>query len=539
MAIAHRNEALEEAATLRARLADAEDILRAIRDGEVDALVVRGPAGDQIFTLHGDEDPYRALVEEMHEGAVVLSERGEVLYSNARFAALVGKPLESVVGSRIERFLDPSERDDFNQLLLSGSGRRRSCLIGLGARAFDVSLSLTTTSSRGGGRQLNLIVTDLTELLEANSNRERAEHDSRTKNDFLTTLAHELRTPLGVIANAVGVLEAKRAGGASVARVHDLIGRQVRLVSQLIDDLLDIERVVSGKIRLERRPLDIAETVSEAVAAFTDNSALDRHIEISTEPVWVDGDPSRLQQVLTNIVGNAVKYTPPGSRICVKVRADGDDAMISIADQGFGISPSLLPFVFDLYVQADRTIRHAQGGLGIGLSLVRRLVELHGGSVEARSDGEGHGSTFVVRLKQVASVGTAANASVAPERRSRAKRVLVIEDSADARETLRMALERAGHEVYDAADGLRGLELVSAVRPDVGIIDVGLPIMDGYEIARRIRARPDGRAVLLLALIGASDASADSSDHGFDHHLVKPVDLRHLARLLSAGAEAS
>lgn len=538
MATARRDDALDEAAALRARLADAEDMLRAIRHGEVDALVVQGPTGNQIFTLHSTEEPYRALVEEMHEGAVVLSDRGDVLYSNAHFAALVGEPLESVVGSRMERFLKASERDDFDRLLRSGSGRRRSSLIGPGSRAFDVSLSLTTTSSKSGQR-LNLIVTDLTELLEANSNRARAEHDSRAKNDFLTTLAHELRTPLGVIANAVGVLEAKHAGGASVARVHDLIERQVRLVSQLIDDLLDIERVVSGKIRLERRPLDIAETVSEAVAAFTDNSALDRHIEISTESVWVDGDPSRLQQVLTNIVGNAVKYTPPGGRICVKVRADGDDVVISVADQGFGISPSLLPSVFDLYVQADRTIRHAQGGLGIGLSLVRRLVELHGGSVEARSDGEGHGSTFVVRLKQVASVGTAANASVARERRARAKRVLVIEDSADARETLRMALERAGHEVYDAADGLRGLELVSVVRPDVGIIEVGLPIMDGYEIARRIRARPDGRAVLLLALISASDASADSSDHGFDHHLVKPVDLGHLARLLSGGAEAS
>jgi PAS domain S-box-containing protein len=536
MTTERRDDALEEEA-LRARLADAEEMLRAIRHGEVDALVVHGPAGNQIFTLHADEEPYRALVEEMHEGAVVLSGRGDILYSNARFAALVGKPPESVVGGNIERFLKASERDDFDRLLRSGSGRRRSSLIGPGSRAFEVSLSLTTTSSKIG-RQLNLIVTDLTELLEANSNRARAEHDSRTKDEFLTMLAHELRAPLGVIATAVGVLEAKHAGGASAARVHDLIERQVRLVSRLIDDLLDIERVVSGKIRLQRRPLDIAEAVCDAVAAFTNNSELDRQIEISIEPVWVDGDPSRLQQVITNIVGNAVKYSPPGSRICVKVRAESDDAVISIADQGFGISPSLLPSVFDLYVQADRTIRHSRGGLGIGLSLVRRLVELHGGSVEALSDGEGRGSTFVVRLKQLPSIGTAANASVAPERRPRSKRVLLIEDSAEARETLRMALERAGHEVYDAADGPRGLELVSAVRPDVGIIEIGLPTMDGYEVARRIRARPDGRTVLLLALSADPDASG-SSDHGFDHHLVKPVDLGLLTHLLSGRAEAS
>ena len=202
------------------------------------------------------------------------------------------------------------------------------------------------------------------------------------------------------------------------------------------------------------------------------------------------------------------------------------------------MSPELLPFVFDLYVQADRTTAHARGGLGIGLSLVRRLVELHGGSVEAMSGGEGRGSTFVVRLKQVPSMGTAASASVAPERRSRRKRVLVIEDSADARETLRMALELAGHEVYDVADGPLALEVLSVVRPDVGIIEIGLPIMDGYEVARRIRSQPHGRAVLLLALIGEPGAAPRSSGHGFDHHLVKPVDFGHLARLVNGGADA-
>ena len=538
MATERRDAALDEAAALRARLADAEEMLRAIRHGEVDALVVRGPAGAQVFTLHSTEEPYRALVEEMHEGAVVLSDRGDVLYSNARFAALVGEPLESVVGSHIERFLKASERDDFDRLLRSGSGRRRSSLIGPGSRAFDVSLSLTTTSSKSGP-QLNLIVTDLTELLEATSNRARAEHDSRTKDDFLTTLAHELRSPLSAIANSARVIELTHGEGAPAAHAYDVIGRQVRLVSQLVDDLLDVERVVSGKIRLRRRPLDIAEAAREALATFTADPELDRQIEISTEPVWIDGDASRLQQVLTNIIGNAVKYTSPGNRIRVEVRAETGDAVIRVADQGLGISQSLLPFVFDRYVQADRTISHARGGLGIGLCLVRRLVELHGGSVEALSDGEGHGSTFVVRLKQVPSTGTSASASIAPERRPRTRRVLVIEDSADARETLRMALERAGHEVYDAADGLRGLELVSAVRPDVGIIEVALPVMDGYEVARRIRARPEGRTVLLLALIGAPDPSSDSSDHGFDHHLVKPVDLGHLARLVSGGAEAS
>ncbi len=538
MATARSDDALDDAATLRARLADAEEMLRAIRHGEVDALVVQGAAGEQVFTLHSTEEPYRALVEEMHEGAVVLSGRGDILYSNARFAALVGEPLESVVGSCIERFLQASERSDFDSFLRSGSGRRRSNLIGPGSRELYVSLSLTTTSTANCQR-LNLVVTDLTELLEANSSRARAEHDSRSKSEFLTMLAHELRTPLGAIANAVAVLELTHAEGASAVHAHDVIGRQVRLVSRLMNDLVDVERVISGKLRLQRRPLDVAEAAREAVAAFTDDPKLDRQIEISTETLWVDGDASRLQQVLTNLIGNAVKYTPPGSCIRVEARAEGGDAVISVADQGFGISPKLLPLVFDLYVQADRTMTHARGGLGIGLSLVRRLVELHGGSVEAMSDGEGHGSTFTVRLKQVSSTAMRVRASVAPEWPSRSRRVLVIEDSAEARETLRMALERAGHEVYDAADGFRGLELVSVVRPDVGIVKIGLPIMDGYEVARRIRSQPQGRAVLLVALSASPDASPGSSDHGFDHHLVKPVDLSQLARLVSGGAEAS
>ena len=206
-------------ATLRARLAEAEEMLRAIRHGEVDALVVQGPAGNQVYTLHSAEEPYRALVEEMHEGAVVLSGSGDVLYSNARFAALVGEPLESVVGSRIERFLKESERADFESLLRSGSGRRRSSLIGSGSGVFDVSLSLTTTSSTSG-QQLNLIVTDLTELLEATSNRARAEHESRTKDEFLTMLAHELRTPLGAISQCRRECSSSRTPKGPVGRAR-------------------------------------------------------------------------------------------------------------------------------------------------------------------------------------------------------------------------------------------------------------------------------------------------------------------------------
>lgn len=527
----------EQTGTLRARLAESEAMLRAIRQGEIDALVVEGAGGNQVYTLHSAEEPYRNLVEQMQEGAVVLTRRGDILYSNARFAALVGEPLESVVGSRIDRFVNASDRDDFETLLGAGSGRRRSHLIGSDSGAVEVSLSLTTTVSATGDR-LNLIVTDLSELLEANSSRDRAERDSRTKDEFLALLAHELRNPLGAISNAVRVLELTHVEGEPATRAHEVIARHVSHIAHLIDDLLDVERVVSGKIRLNRQPLDMAEAVRRAVATFAGDARLDRCIDISTEPVWVDGDAVRLEQVLTNIVTNAVKYTPPGGRIRVTVRADGSDAVLNVEDTGFGISPRLLPFIFDMYVQADRTLDRAQGGLGIGLTLVRRLVELHGGTIVASSEGEGHGSRFTVRLRRIPAASKSAGLSFPPERRRKPRRVLLIEDSGDAREMLRMMLELAGHVVYDAADGVRGLELLNVVRPDVGIIDISLPRMDGYQVAKRIREEPHGRGMLLLALTGyGSPGDADgSSEHGFDYHLVKPVDPDQLARLLSEGA---
>ena len=532
-----QSELHETTDMLRARLAESEETLRAIRHGEIDALVVDGVDGSRVYTLHSAEEPYRHLVEEMQEGAVVLTGHGEILYANARFAALVGEPLESVMASRIDRFVNPSDRVDFEIMLAAGSGRRRSSLIRSDSSALEVGLSLTTTIATNG-RRLNLIVTDLAELLEANRGRDRAEHDSRTKDNFLAMLGHELRTPLSAISNAVQVLRLTRCEGESAARADEVVRRQVSHVTQLINDLLDVERVVSGQIRLNRQPLDLAEAVRRAVATFTGDAGLDRYIEISTEPAWVDVDAMRLEQVLTNLVANAVKYSPSGGRIRVALRSDGCDAVLTVEDAGSGISPRLLPFIFDMYVQADRTLDRARGGLGIGLTLVRRLVELHGGTVTASSAGEGHGSTFTMRLTQISADRKPADLSAsAPARRARPKRVLLIEDSEDARGMLRMVLELAGHVVYDAADGLRGLELLRVARPDAAVIDIGLPGMDGYQVARRIRDEPHGRGMLLLALTGYDSAAdaARAAEHGFDYHLIKPVDPDHLARLLASG----
>jgi PAS domain S-box-containing protein len=529
----------ERRKTLRARLAEAEETLQALREGEVDALVVRGTGADQVYTLHGAEEPYRNLVEQMREGAVVLAPSGDILYSNARFAALVGAPLESVLGGRIGRFIADAESVAFVALLRSGSGSFRSRLVSSDGRTIDVYLSLTTTVSNGVGN-LSLIVTDLGELLEARSDRDRAERDSHTKNEFLAMLAHELRNPLGTIRSAVEVLESVDPQNSSASSAREVIARQVGHLSHLIDDLLDVERVASGKIRLNRRPLDLAVAVRRAVAGFTMDAALDRHIEIRTEPMWVDGDAVRLEQVLANIVTNAVKYTPPGGHIRVSLSGDGNDAVLSVEDTGFGIAPELLPSIFDMFVQGERTLDRAQGGLGIGLTLVRRLIELHGGTVIASSDGAGQGSTFTLRLPQVPGAGATARLSSSLEGAT-SRRVLLIEDSRDAREMFRMMLELAGHRVYEAENGDRGLELLATERPEVAIIDIGLPGLDGYQVAKRIREQPDGRAMLLVALTGYGFPSdyERSVEAGFDHHLVKPVDPYELAQLLSARAAGS
>ena len=383
---------------LRARLAETEEMLEAIREGGVDALVVHGASGSRVYTLHSAEEPYRTLVEQMHEGALVLSRSGDILYANACFSDLVGEPLESVMGSRLERFLDPGDHPELAALLEAGAGRRRCTLVG--SRKIPVSLSLGTASPADPDR-LNLVVTDLTELLEADSERRRAERASRSKDEFLATLGHELRSPLNALSSAVQILEERPGDGPPSQRARQVISRQVRHISRLIADLLDLERLAAGKIRLTRQPLDLAHTTRDVVSAFIEGDGRSWSLDVADARLWIDGDAVRLQQILTNLLTNAVKYTPPEGSIRVALRHDGSDVLLTVADTGYGISPALLPHVFDLYMQADRTIDRADGGLGIGLTLVRRLVELHGGTVAAASDGEGRGSTFSIRLPRL------------------------------------------------------------------------------------------------------------------------------------------
>jgi CheY-like chemotaxis protein len=351
-------------------------------------------------------------------------------------------------------------------------------------------------------------------------------------------LGHELRNPIGTIANAISALTLVNKDDQQGAPMREVIQRQVIHLSTLVDDLLDASRLITGKIVLRRQPMNLTAAVQRCTQVLAMHRTLLQTSVQAEEDVWIDGDETRIEQVINNLISNAIKYTPEGGEVVVRLAHADGRAALSVADTGIGIPQQLLPHVFDLFVQGPtQGLERARGGLGIGLTVVKRLVELHDGTVEVSSEGAGRGSTFTVCLPtiQPASVKTQPEGSftcdasvVSP------KRILIIEDQADQREALRLALSLRGHVVYAAADGRSGVALVEGERPDVVIVDIGLPHMDGYEVARRIRTLNYGAAVRLVALTGYGQPEdrARAQEAGFDLHLVKPVDNQRLDQVL-------
>jgi signal transduction histidine kinase len=365
--------------------------------------------------------------------------------------------------------------------------------------------------------------------------RAEAEHANLAKDQFLAMLGHELRNPLSAISNATTLLE--RAGDEGIAtRARAMIQRQVQHLIQMVNDLLDVSRVTSGKVVLAKRVVDLAVIVVHAVEALKDMGrfqGLSLDVKVDSAPVL--GDETRLEQITTNLVDNACKYTPIGGRIEIRVGVVGDHVELSVADNGSGIAPELMPHMFDLFVQGDRTLDRSQGGLGIGLPVVRRLVDLHGGTVTAHSEGAGRGSRFVARFPVYTGHHRDAATIVTPALTGRL-RIALVEDRVDERESLRILLEEEGHDVTTADDGPSGLALVMGKHPDVALIDLGLPGFDGLELARRVRAAH--RPVRLIALTGygAADDRALALAAGFDDYMVKPFDLARFRMWLAAPA---
>jgi signal transduction histidine kinase len=360
----------------------------------------------------------------------------------------------------------------------------------------------------------------------------------RRKDEFLAMLAHELRNPLAPIRNALQILKMPRVDEATAGRSRDVMERQVHHLVRLVDDLLDVSRVMRGKIELRRERVELAAVVARAVETVQPLVDARRHelsVRLPPEPLPLDADPVRLAQVVGNLLTNAARYTEPGGRIRLAAERSGGEAVLRVRDDGIGIAPDVLPHVFELFVQADHAAARAQGGLGVGLTLVKNLVGLHGGSVEAHSGGPGEGSEFVVRLPLAAPGGggepAGGGAEPAPPP---GRRLLVVDDNVDAADSLAVLLRLRGHEVRVAYGGAAALEAAEAYTPDVVFLDIGMPGMDGYEVARLLRRRPGLGGVVLAALTGwgQEEDRRRTADAGFDHHLVKPVDPEAVAAVL-------
>ncbi|HEX6899438.1 MAG TPA: ATP-binding protein [Thermoanaerobaculia bacterium] len=370
----------------------------------------------------------------------------------------------------------------------------------------------------------------------------QAEADRR-KDEFLAMLGHELRNPLSAIRNALWVLDEVGSKEERAAHQRDVITRQTRHLVRMVDDLLDVSRVTRGKIILKRQHLDLAEVLHRCLSelgmeALARSNGLE--ISVQTQPVAVVGDPVRLEQVFCNLIQNAVKYTPRGGRLRVEVASEDKQAVLRVRDTGVGLSPEMLLTIFEPFAQVESSRGRSEGGLGLGLPLVRSLAELHGGTVEARSGGAGQGSEFIVRLPLTAEaprpmVFRKPVAAPRPaERPAGGLHVLIVEDNPDGRETLRDLLELWGYKVSVAGTGPEGLELAFSVRPEVALIDIGLPGMDGNEVARQIRAILDADEISLIAMTGYGQPEdrRRALQAGFDRYLVKPVDPAVLSQLL-------
>jgi CheY-like chemotaxis protein len=349
-------------------------------------------------------------------------------------------------------------------------------------------------------------------------------------------LSHELRNPLAAVLSAAKVMRMRTNDALVADRAHQVLERQSAHMARLLDDLLDVSRITRGGIELRKEDLDFRDVIDlarEALNPMLEDRRATVILDVPDQAIPVRGDPARLQQVVVNLLSNAARYSPAGKTIRLSARVDGEWVVLSVKDQGRGIAAEMLPEIFELFVQADQGLDRSLGGLGIGLTLVRKIVELHGGTVEARSDGAGSGSEFIVRIPwQSHSLFQSAQSAI-PE--SGPRRIVVVEDQDDSRQMLRVLLETSGHLVIDEADGHAAIETIEREHPDVALIDIGLPLLSGYEVARKLRQNPVLDDVVLVALTGyGTDEDVKAArDAGFDEHLTKPTDPDLIAEIIA------
>ena len=486
-----------------------------------------------------------AIVQDSQDAIISMTLEGRITSWNGAALRLYGYTAAEAIGQSITLIIPLDRRDEEAAMLRRlARGERIESFetqrMRKDGRVVEVALTISPLRDPGGRiTGVSKIARDIG-VRKAEERRRRETEEAlreadRRKDEFLAIMAHELRNPLAPLVSSLDVLQVS----PDAATEHEVLGivrRQVGTLVRLVDDLMDASRVARGLIDLKLEPVSVTEIVSAALEVsrpLLDARAQRLVLDVPDRRVKVNGDPTRLTQVVANLLNNAAKYTPHDGRIEVSVHAEGDRAVLRVADNGNGIPPEQLAHIVEMFAQLDRSIERTQGGLGIGLSLVRRLVELHGGSVEAHSDGPGRGSEFVVRLPLVANSADATlpgRPALMPTQR----KILIADDNVDAARSLSLLLRTMGQEVHVVHNGPEALERANWLRPDVMLLDLGMPGLNGYELARRIRAEAWGRKPLIVATTGwgqEQDRLA-SKDAGFDQHLVKPVTLDALCRVL-------
>jgi PAS domain S-box-containing protein len=506
--------------------------------------------------LRDAEERMRSVVDHVLEGIVTIDERARIESFNPAAERLFGYTRDEAVGQNVKLLMPEPYHSENDQYVLQYLRSSRARLIGSGREvvgrhkdgsSFPMELAVSEFHV-GERRYFTGIVRDITERKrlerELRKRIEALDEADRQKDEFLAMLAHELRNPLAPMRNALHLLKMPDAEPPVAQHARAIMDRQLSHLVRLVDDLLDVSRIVRGKVELRRELTDLRTIVQRAVE--TAQPALDAHghrlqAQLPDEPVWVHADVVRLAQAIANLLTNAAKYTGPAGNVSLLAGVQDDHAVVTVRDTGVGIPPDMLPRVFDLFVQGDRSLERSQGGLGIGLTLVERLVELHEGRVSAYSAGPGQGSEFTVRLPLAPGPGR----HEAVRRRETAerdpgeqpRRVLVVDDNVDACESIALILGLGGYDAKCVHDGPSVLQTALDWRPHAIVLDIGLPGMSGYEVARQLRARAEFQGVLLLAMTGYGQ-QADrnrAQDAGFDRHLTKPVDPQQLQDMLAEG----
>jgi PAS domain S-box-containing protein len=499
---------------------------------------------EQEERLRESEERFRLLIENVTDYAIyMLDPSGNVVSWNRGAERIKGYKPSEIIGRNFSTFFTPPDiekrapEEELAEALQRGSLQREGWRVRKDGSQFWADVTLTALfDTSGQHRGFAKITRDLTQRRQV----EELEQSSRRINEFLAMLAHELRNPLAPIRNAISVMQLSKAQDGTVNWARDVIDRQVTHMTRLVDDLLDISRITSGKIALRCHPVDLNEVVLRAVEVarpLIDSRQHSLVVRTHEKPVIVDGDTTRLAQVIVNLLNNAAKYTPEHGEISLTVTRNDHDAMIRVRDNGLGISPSLLPKVFDLFAQGERSLARSEGGLGIGLTLARRIAEMHQGTIKAASKGPNRGSEFVVRLPLAGGVTSKhRDGSVDSGTIAGVCRVLVVDDNDDSAQTMAMMLELGGHTSKVAHDGPTALQVALEFLPHVILLDIGLPGMDGFEVARNIRDRPELSDTMLVAMTGygQEEDRRRTAQAGFAHHLVKPIDPAALKRVIAS-----